>query len=1626
MKQSKRDNPLPVYESHPPQWLPKSHKSADIGYPGFYPPRPGQDEDILSETHVKNGFVLGQSVQNEHIGAIDAISLQDAQKPHIFDNTVLLELENLMQDIFTRRIESVPSVPASTFKIPSRVTLNDSKRQAWFADLANPDVPLHKLGKSVPHGAKGHDLLDLLQSNNVAISRAVWFLRVFGANETAGLRHKPGYNPTQYSVDWAIVVTSYMKKQLADIALPSAPRPGVNIKQTFKSVLSDADLRERWVSRFSYCLKLLRPFYTEGLVDNRTFLIWLVQQMATCNLAQVGFVARLADEYLDGMLVSRALTKPFVDACIAKLVEINTTVQGHLVVVETLLKTILQRICMSLPDVFVSPATWTAHSALLSGIFSESVALDLRYREVQRILLNNLADIQRRNDAMLFRNLPPRVLERLGSMVVDVQTLNSISSTTDLSSISFFSYSTSDSTSTFTDKLDTLLTWAVTPLQYGDHRSYAAATLLRAYRDRGRDFSSSLHDCLFDWLDTSEVAGESENLRGVATLFGKLVKANLFEYAAYVQRLVARGEEGLSFAQESGLRSRHRDFLRWMPLHSLSPSLTNQRKLLLHGARVRETPEDLCERELRREIRSVLPLLFGGDRHPMFSSVSALWESCPTLSNAPRFEQVKTFKQWLIPVFRKFLTRAEPFDEVRFLKTYSTAVELMHHTQCYGSLLDLSLLVLSHTLHSDTLVAVSEVFHRFATIWTSMNVTGTVTAALYATHLVWRTRGVLTRSLLALLVEMDDGRYLEAGERTQIAGDTATFTHALFPETDHPTIVPPVLPEILLLAEDPNPEAPSILANGLWYKYRTSLDWAWKVWDNTVASLRQIPLMTPDAAGRHACALRYGQFLLHIDQHLPGGFDDQVLQWFLGTGKGEVMALSVDAWDVFTVVILFLCVHGALSTKTVLRGLVFPGWKLGADASSSEHVPSVQAFLRAVNHLFDRLLLKDDFRISDTLAPDLLDIQRIHTRRQDVFREPHFTHFVGSVPTLVLIEHNSVLPDESRNAAKELRYKVSESDSFRQSCYRNLEAVRRAFEDPLQSGAITEILCEPLVNALKLILGDSSAASPDVNSFLSNGSISSVLSPWRLAATAIQIQFGLRQLGRALAHESTSHAASASLDKMTSMLFRHSMASEEAYFIAEMARGVDGPVAVKFVNNGFKCIIEIFTSAASPSTPDRLLECVERAGEVVRILSHVAGPLLEESPQLSLEIDIITQEKMIGVILDNFTLADTLLSSHAEATLDPSLGSLDNTPLNPRPQLTQAVIFLARLLQFELGLSGIWTDVFRSKCNHIAPMLFKLVLLHASGPCFDLVAYPLLIDTLMYIIDELSTHHKPATLVFDPFRYYPTVSSNLATTSPQPPAPPTLSDAIPPPYLTQLCCLIPTLSFPPNPTVTNLVSATRDPISGDYVYGERVLNRPWEWVEWLGTPEDPDGTNWERGVKNSASMSLDLFGARLTGDRIIPPLSTTALTSTTSVSGTPSPDTPNDIRKEGDIRAFEDSLFVESVYRRDWRDTRLRGESASSKASGHARGEEGDEVGVLPTFPQGASGSRRASPASSVRSGASISSRKPSPSVRTTSDEGSAGKKGHKRKISSDDEIEIIEGPVPAKDKKIKVRGKKR
>ena len=211
---------------------------------------------------------------------------------------------------------------------------------------------------------------------------------------------------------------------------------------------------------------------------------------------------------------------------------------------------------------------------------------------------------------------------------------------------------------------------------------------------------------------------------------------------------------------------------------------------------------------------------------------------------------------------------------------------------------------------------------------------------------------------------------------------------------------------------------------------------------------------------------------------------------------------------------------------------------------------------------------------------------------------------------------------------------------------------------------------------------------------------------------------------------------------------------------------------------------------------------------------------------------------------------------------------------------------------------------------------------------------------------------------------------------------------------------------------------------------------------------EEDARRWRQGpFKNASSLSLELFAARRTGEHI-PNL----IRDTTKHDD----HEKNNMRLEGDVRSFEDGLSAESIYRRDWRETRLeayRDGQVEGGASSTGKVDGLDEVGLLPVFPaqnlsgSAGAGSRRPSPASSVKSRASaqgtVSSVRQSPSstnrmsTTTVSDimeEGSTAMRsatGHKRKLDSDDEVEIVEGPLPIKvdakkPKIVKARGKKR
>ena len=296
---------------------------------------------------------------------------------------------------------------------------------------------------------------------------------------------------------------------------------------------------------------------------------------------------------------------------------------------------------------------------------------------------------------------------------------------------------------------------------------------------------------------------------------------------------------------------------------------------------------------------------------------------------------------------------------------------------------------------------------------------------------------------------------------------------ALQPTVQCPEAVPYVLPEILLLAGDPDMDAPSLLANSLWIKYRKSPEWAWKVWDNTVASLRQIPVMIPEIAGRRICALRYGIFLCHIDQHLALGLDAEVSQWFVGPGKNEVAALTSDAWGVFTVVLLHLSAHGALKTTTLLKALVYPALQQAASLPEGYHDHNLEQLIRSADDLCRRLLISEKIN-NDGMPPmNLLELQAIRTRRQDVYHASHFPLLAANIPLLICVENNRHIPHNIRRDLSSLRHSLSLDPNIRQGAYRNLEVIRNSFEESCDAfEQPAEVFSKHIIGGLRMLLSD--------------------------------------------------------------------------------------------------------------------------------------------------------------------------------------------------------------------------------------------------------------------------------------------------------------------------------------------------------------------------------------------------------------------------------------------------------------------------------------------------------------------------------------------------------------------------
>ncbi|KAG0369656.1 RNA polymerase II mediator complex subunit [Gamsiella multidivaricata] len=524
-------------------------------YPGVFPQKPGQEEDQMTSNNVKTGYMDKGIIQNETVSAqgILADGLQDPKKLH--------DLGAFMVEVLKKRQESSKITGPSTFRPPSRATLNDQKKEQWMADLSGT-VSLRRLSRSVPHGFKSEKLLETLAQRQVPMMRATWYIKIVALSEMQAQRSRPSSTQNQYSTDWTLTVNMFLKKQLLEINPHSVVKPAASALNPASGAQnvkpwSSEEAKEKWEAKWRYSVMLTKWQYNEGLLDHRHFLRATVEQLSSLGFEQVALLLSLISMFLSEYARSRLLMRLLIEGLLSTL----QSVQRHpsynqpvfrYAYLELELKRMLQSIFLSTPDMFVIPKAWATHSTLLQQVLLHDIQSVSHkptvFPNVESVLEANYKMIRAR--VQVFTDLNSSGADnasKTGRLGSNVDILDKVDHTSDMEQVAheYFaegteSYSCSSippspSKSVFSptsayfvrpeapspsssqrlegawrSRVNTLCEWAITNSRYGHHRIYLAGTLLGIWRESPvlsprvplHERTSRLQGALLEFLDS--------------------------------------------------------------------------------------------------------------------------------------------------------------------------------------------------------------------------------------------------------------------------------------------------------------------------------------------------------------------------------------------------------------------------------------------------------------------------------------------------------------------------------------------------------------------------------------------------------------------------------------------------------------------------------------------------------------------------------------------------------------------------------------------------------------------------------------------------------------------------------------------------------------------------------------------------------------------------------------------------------------------------------------------------------------------------------------------------------------------------------------------------------------------
>lgn len=257
-------------------------------------------------------------------------------------------------------------------------------------------------------------------------------------------------------------------------------------------------------------------------------------------------------------------------------------------------------------------------------------------------------------------------------------------------------------------------------------------------------------------------------------------------------------------------------------------------------------------------------------------------------------------------------------------------------------------------------------------------------------------------------------------------------------------------------------------------RYSPQISWSVLLWENVLAIIIGLPRTIADEKERLHIIERLARILGTTGHDLSSdSFQNESMDWLQGRGHRLLSTLDEQIWSLLSVFFVRLVVlTGAISSKTVFRGLVFSLWHDSLDESAAPLLPSIIGINAVVRQLMlvDPALptfLKQDTESSQFVENHLLrgELGVLHTSGETV-------RMFQAISDLAALEARKGMSELARASCRDLRLDLCSSPFCRVLALRRIEEVRK-------------ILCAPgvvngdgagegvLIESVALLLQDS-------------------------------------------------------------------------------------------------------------------------------------------------------------------------------------------------------------------------------------------------------------------------------------------------------------------------------------------------------------------------------------------------------------------------------------------------------------------------------------------------------------------------------------------------------------------------